>query len=124
MPDGRSHLGRYGEAVLFDVRTLTRDGWTVVAVVGDVDLATIPSLNSKLAVADERNVALDLSGVDLFDALGTGVLVAAARRAHRADSDFAIVCPPGRPRDLLAETRLDEILTVVDGFEDLAAVSA
>lgn len=110
--------------MLFDVRTLTRDGWTVVAVVGDVDLATIPSLNSKLAVADERNVALDLSGVDLFDALGTGVLVAAARRARRTGSAFAVICPVGRPRDLLAETRLDEILTVVDGFEDLAAASA
>lgn len=105
--------------MLFDVRTLHHDGWVVVAVVGDVDLATIPSLSSKLTQSSGTQVALDLSGVDLFEPLGFGLLIAAALRAGRDGSRFVVICPPGRPRELIAETRLDEIIEVVDRFEVL-----
>ena len=105
--------------MLFDVRVLRRGGWTLVAVVGDVDLATMPTLHQELSGADGDRVALDLSGVDHMDPVTFGVLVAGALRAGRRGATFVVVAPPGRPRELLAESRLDEVLTVVDSFDDL-----
>ena len=100
--------------MLFDVRTLTVDGWTVVSVVGEVDLATMPRLRQELAMVDGPRVALDLSGVDHIEPVTFGVFVAAALTARRRGAEFELRCPPGRPRELLAETELDRILAVVD----------
>jgi anti-sigma B factor antagonist len=98
--------------MLFDVRTSERDGWTVVQVTGDVDLATLPVLRQALDRATGAAVALDLSGVDLFDPLAFGVVLSGALRATRQGARFAVICPEGRPRQLFAETRLDEILEI------------
>ena len=105
--------------MLFDVRVLRRDGWTVVAVVGDVDLATMPALHQELSGVEGDRVALDLSGVDLLDPVTFGVLVAGALRTGRRGARFAVIAPPGRPRELLAESRLDEVLTVASSLDDL-----
>lgn len=106
--------------MLFDVRVLRRGGWTVVSVVGDVDLATMPTLHQELTGADGDRIALDLSGVDHLDPVTFGVLVAAALRARRRDATFAVVAPAGRPRELLAESRLDQALTVAGSLDDLS----
>jgi anti-sigma B factor antagonist len=104
--------------MLFDVRTVTRGTWDVVQVVGDVDLATIPSLRAHLDQVRGDRVALDLGGVDLFDPLGFGLVIAASLRARRRGAQMVVVCPPGRPRELFAESGVDRILTVVDSLDD------
>ena len=96
------------------MRTLERDGWTIVSVVGEIDLATIPTLRQHVETVAGERIALDLSGVDHLDPIGFGVVVVGALRARRRGALFALICPPGRPRELLAETELDQILTVVD----------
>ncbi len=105
--------------MLFDVRVLRRRGWTVVSVVGDVDLATMPALHQQLEQADGDQVALDLSGVDHLDPVTFGVLVVGGLRAGRRGARFVVVAPPGRPRELLAESRLDQVLTVTGSLDDL-----
>ncbi|MGB3411954.1 MAG: STAS domain-containing protein [Microthrixaceae bacterium] len=105
--------------MLFDVRTIERPPWTVVAVVGDVDLATMPSLSTHLGAAEASALALDISGVDHFDPLCFGVVVAAALRAKRRQGKFCVVCPPGRPRELFAESGLDKIVAVVAARSEL-----
>ena len=100
--------------MLFDVRTVSRDGWSVVSVVGEIDLATMPTLRQHLVGAEGPRVALDLSGVDHVEPVTFGVFIAAALSAARSGAEFELRCPPGRPRQLLAETGLDRILTVVD----------
>lgn len=105
--------------MLFDVRTLQRDGWTVVSVVGDVDLASMPTLHDQLNRAEGEQVVLDLSGVDHLDPVTFGVVLTAALRTARRGARFAVVSPPGRPRELFAETRLDEILHVVGSAAEL-----
>lgn len=105
--------------MLFDVRVLRRQGWSVVSVVGDVDLATMPTLHQQLGRVDGDRVALDLGGVDHVDPVTFGVLVSGALAAGRRGARFAVIAPAGRPRELLAETRLDQVITVVDGFDDL-----
>lgn len=113
------HAGPYAGTVLFDVRTVRRDGWSVVSVTGDIDLATLPSLRTELERVPADDVALDLRGVDYLDPVATGLLVAASLRAARRGGRFAVVCRSGRTRELLAESRLDEVLVVVDDADDL-----
>ena len=105
--------------MLFDVQVLQREGWSVVAVVGDVDLATLPALRQGALGAGHEQVALDLSGVDLFDPLGFGIVVALQLRVARQGGRFAVICPLGRARELFAESRVDQIVDVVDAFDEL-----
>jgi anti-anti-sigma factor len=100
--------------VLFDARTVSRDGWTVVSVVGEIDLASLTAVRQELVRAEGDRVAFDISSVDYVDPVALGVLIAGALRVHRRDGRFVVVSTPGRARELLAETRLDEILEVVE----------
>ncbi|UDY34423.1 STAS domain-containing protein [Dermatobacter hominis] len=100
--------------MLFDVRVLPEGDWDVLCVVGDLDLATVPALRQSFDRLDSPASAVDLSGVDYVDPVTLGVLLLGALRAGRAGGRFAVVCPPGPARDLLAETGVDRILTVVD----------
>lgn len=102
------------DTVLFDVRTHEREGWSVVAVVGEIDLASIPALRQHLDATHGDQVVVDLSGVDHFDPLGFGVVISGALKIRRRGALFAVICPEGRPRELFAESGLDQILTVVD----------
>jgi anti-sigma B factor antagonist len=107
-------------AVLFDVQVLERAGWSVVSVVGDVDLASLPELRQQAESASGDRVLLDLSGVDHLDPLGFGIVHAMHLRAARRGARFAVVCPPGRPRELFTETGVDRLIEVADGAEALS----
>lgn len=108
--------------MLFDVRTVPRGDWDVVQVVGDVDLASMPSLRAVLDRTDATKVALDLSSVDLFDPLGFGVVLAGVLRARRRGAELVVVAPPGRPRELFAEAGVDRIVTVVEALDALDVI--
>jgi len=112
--------GRYGRAVLFDVRILPVGEWDVLCVVGDLDLATMPALRQGYDRLDSNRAAVDLSGVDHIDPVTLGVLFVGALRARRNSGRFVVVCPPGPARDLLSESGVDAVLTVV---EDHTALS-
>lgn len=105
--------------MLFDVRTAERDGWSLATVVGDLDLATLPALRTALDQLAGERVGLDLSDVAYLDMVVLGVVLGARVRARRAGGEFVVVCPPGGPRDLLAESGVDRVLTVLDSTADL-----
>lgn len=104
--------------MLFDVRTVHRQGWQIVQVVGDVDLATVPTLQAALVSADGDLVGLDLGGVDHFDPLGFGVVLSASLRTARRGARFAVLCA-GRPRELFAESGVDRIVEVAGSLDEL-----
>ena len=106
--------------MLFDVRILPVGEWDVLCVVGDLDLATMPALRQGFDRLDAPSAAVDLSGVDHVDPMALGVLHVGALRARRTRGRFAVVCPPGPARDLLAETGVDRIIDVVDDQAALA----
>ena len=72
-----------------------RDQWTVLAVGGEVDVATAPRLREQLIslVNDgHHRIVVDLDGVDFIDSTGLGVLIGALKRVRGHDGDLALVC--------------------------------
>ena len=106
--------------MLFDVRILRHGDWSVLAVVGEVDLATMPALRQELDQLDGDRVAVDLGSVDYLEPVALGLIVAGSLKARRRDARFTVVCPAGAARDLLDESGVDRIVDVVASVDDLA----
>ena len=72
-------------------------GVRVIAVAGELDIATAPELCARL---DDRRAGghprllVDLTGVDFCDSTGLRALLGAAAEVRAHGGRFAIVCPP------------------------------
>jgi anti-sigma B factor antagonist len=90
------------------------DGYELLAVEGELDIATAPRMIAALsaAVADlEHPLVVDLSSVDFMDSTGLALLINAQRRVKRLGHGFAIVCPGG------PISRVFEIADMVDSLQ-------
>jgi anti-sigma B factor antagonist len=106
--------------VLFDVQVRPHGEWTVVSVVGDVDLASTPRLRSTIAaVVRSRSprVVLDFGGVDFLDSSGLGVLLGALRRVRAADGVLRVVVAAPHVRRVFELTGLDTIFELYGDLE-------
>jgi anti-sigma B factor antagonist len=74
------------------------DGYELLAVEGELDIATAPRMIAALneAFAELTTpLVVDLSSVDFMDSTGLALLMNAYRRVRRRGHGFAIVCPGG-----------------------------
>jgi anti-sigma B factor antagonist len=62
--------------------------------------------------AGSGRLVVDLSGVELLDATGLGVLVGAHRRARLTGRDLVLRGAPARVTRLLRRARLDRVITL------------
>lgn len=93
------------------------DGWALVRVTGEVDVATAPRLRERLigVISDgQPRVVLDLDGVDFLDSTGLGVIVSALKRTRSHGGDLRVVSTRPSVRQLFALTGLDLAMPVVD----------
>lgn len=93
------------------------DGWTILAVTGELDLHTSPQLKRALSdVIGEgpTHVALDLSGVPFMDSSCLGVLVGGLKRARENGGELALLSLQPSPAKVMALTGLDGVFRVVD----------
>lgn len=82
----------------FDVRSTAVRGHPVVAVEGELDLLTAPTLTEAVQNALAGGpplVAIDLTGTTFLDSSGAREVARAARRATAAGSELQVVCPKG-----------------------------
>ena len=96
-----------------DIRVL-RPGCHL-AVSGRLGAATVADVRLALSEAIDAGIGdlvVDLSGVELVDATGLGVLVGAHRRADRVGRRLVLHSVPGRIDRLLMATRLHRVLIV------------
>ena len=97
----------------FEISHRTIDERTcVVAVAGDLDLASAPELKWTLVELLHQgygHYVLDLSAVTHMDSMGLGVLVAFRKRLH-ADAQLALACMPARLNKLFELTGLDTLV--------------
>jgi anti-sigma B factor antagonist len=99
--------------VLFALDVTQSDGWSVVAVTGELELATAPRLRQQvvsLIGGGHSHLVIDLSGVDFIDSVGLGVIVGALKRCRTHGGDLMVVGAVPRVRLLFEITRLDEII--------------
>jgi anti-anti-sigma factor len=89
-----------------------------VALVGRLDVrgaaAAREALHAALAAlpAGGGELVVDLSGVELLDATGLGVLVGTHRRAQLAGCRLVLRGAPPRVARLLSVTRLDRVIPI------------
>ena len=113
--------------MFFALDVSQRDGWQIVEVTGELELATAPRLRQQvvsLVGADCVRVVLDLTGVDFIDSVGLGVVVGALKRTRSHGGELRVVAPQDRVRSLFRLTRLDEIMVVADRLDDAIGASA
>ncbi len=101
-----------------------REGWSLLAVSGEVDVATVPRLREQLHVlaAEGRNlIVVDLDGVDFLDSTGLGVLVGALKRVRSTDGELRLVCSQPRIRKVFEVTGLTKVFDVFDNQDEAVA---
>ena len=93
------------------------DGWLVVAFRVDLDLATAPKARSAIAAnvgSIDEPLLLDLSGCEIVDSTGLGVLISLLRRAREANQRCAIIGANPAVTRILVVTGLDQLFVVLD----------
>ncbi|MFF5108758.1 STAS domain-containing protein [Streptosporangium sp. NPDC000509] len=92
------------------------DGFVVITVAGELDLATRPKLSvftQDVIDACPGTVIIDLSGVTFIDACGLSALIAIRRHARERDTPLLLAGAPPVVLKLLKLTNLDASFTVV-----------
>ena len=104
----------------FRVEVRNIEGSIVLALFGELDLASSPALEHELqSLAGDRLVIADLRELEFIDSTGLSVLVRAHQRARESGSDFAVVKGPGQVQRLLSLTGVAERLRTADSPEEL-----
>lgn len=106
----------------FDVDVRDGDQAVIIAVTGELDLASSPALEEELergSAAGAELVIVDLRQLEFMDSTGLSVLVRAHQRMTDAGKRFAVVQGPQQVQRLLSLTGVADRLTLVDAPEEL-----
>jgi anti-sigma B factor antagonist len=101
-----------------------RDRWTVLAVSGEVDVATAPRLREQLVqLVNQGNhhLVVDLEGVDFLDSTGLGVLVGALKRVRLQEGELTLVCTQPRIVKVFDITGLSKVFTLHESVDSAVA---
>jgi anti-anti-sigma factor len=99
------------------MRTIIDEPGQRIRLCGRLDVTTVADVRSVLHSALDSGTGdfvVDVSGVDVLDATGIGVLVGAHRRAGRRGRRLVLTSLPPRLHRLLVVTRLHRVLHVTD----------
>lgn len=102
----------------FDVAsTVTDDGIVVLTISGSMDLTTTSRLRGllvRLIEAGRHRLVLHLSGVDLIDSIGLGVIVGTVHRLRPHKGSLAIAAPSSPARTVL---EISQLVRVVPSYD-------
>ncbi len=101
-------------------RQFSRGSWTVVEVIGEIDIACTPLIRR---VLDDHpppgRLVIDLTRVTFMDVSGLTVLVAAWKRAQAGGGELRVVVTEGPARRLLEITGYDTVFPLVGSLDDV-----
>jgi anti-sigma B factor antagonist len=112
--------------VELSLESKTVDGQTVLAVQGEVDVYSAPTLRDRLTDlidSGERTVIVDLSDVGFLDSTGLGTLVAGLKRAQELGGMLPLVCRTDRILKLFRITGLDGVFMIYATLEEAIAAA-
>jgi anti-sigma B factor antagonist len=97
-----------------DVSTREPDGRVVVALRGELDVAEAASVAAALATvaAPDREIIIDLAGLDFIDSSGVAALVRVRKHARQVGGDLLLAAPQRQVLRVLTVTRLIEVFSV------------
>lgn len=108
------------------LRTEAREegGWSVLELVGQLDVATAPGFRQTLQEAQYgrgRRIVLDLSGLEFIDSFGLGVVVGGLKRARAHGGELVVAAGDGRVRHVFEVTGLDAVVRITDRVADVTS---
>ena len=100
--------------------TLEKQGASVVAFTGEVDLESSPVAREILlkCLESTSKVIVDLSEVTYIDSSGVASLVEALQAAKKNGSQFALATVSEPTRRVLELARLDKVFTLYDSVDE------
>ena len=101
-----------------------RNGKSILAVKGEVDVYTAPRLRERLVdlvSQGKHQVVVDLEGVDFLDSTGLGVLVGGLKRLRSHDGDLTLVCTQPRILKVFEITGLTKVFSIFDSIDAAVA---
>ncbi len=104
----------------FHIEERTGTSPPVVAVTGEIDVATAPQLRECLhsvITQGEVTVVLDLLGVTFLDSTALGVLVGALKRCRELGGELHVVVADPRIVKIFEITGLTSVFTIADSLE-------
>jgi len=107
----------------FQIEERSEHGATIVAVSGEIDVATAPQLQESLhaLIAQGRaSLVIDLLAVTFLDSTALGVLVGALKRCREQGGELQLVVADARIMKIFEITGLLTVFPIVDS---LAAVA-
>ncbi len=97
-------------------------GWQCLAVAGEIDLATVPELETAVDSvfgANSHSLVVDLRETSFMDSTGLKALVMANRRFDESGRRFAIAVSGGPVSRLLDLSGVETSIKVVETTDDL-----
>lgn len=104
----------------FGISGQRRDGVSVIAPYGEIDVATAPGLRDHLDKVIRREsgpVVVDLTSVTFIDSTGLGVLIGAQKRCDEAEREMRVVVSEPRIRKVFEITGLTDYFAMHDSLE-------
>ncbi len=108
----------------FEIEASGTGALPVIAVSGEIDVATAPQLREVLhrVIAEGGStVVLDLLGVTFLDSTALGVLVGALKRCRELGGDLHVVVADPRIMKIFEITGLTNVFTITDSLEAAGA---
>lgn len=106
------------------LETAVYEGYAVVTVLGEIDLATAPRLRdclTLLAADGHGRVILDLNQTEFLDSTGLGAIVTGLKRIRAQGGDMRIVCTSPRVCKAFEITSLNRVLPLYATVDDANA---
>jgi anti-sigma B factor antagonist len=97
-----------------DLMIRESDGQAVVVLRGELDVAAAVRVVAEITVvaARERDIVVDLAGLEFIDSSGVAALVRARNHARHAGGDLLLAAPRQQVLRVLALTRLIDVFSV------------
>ncbi|HWF16858.1 MAG TPA: STAS domain-containing protein [Acidimicrobiales bacterium] len=96
----------------------------VIAVSGEIDVATAPQLREclhRVIAEGGSTIVLDLLGVTFLDSTALGVLVGALKRCRELGGDLHVVLADPRIMKIFEITGLTNVFTITDSLQAAGA---
>ena len=103
-----------------------QDGWVVLTVSGEIDIATAPSLRERihgLLTEDNPQLVVDLDDVGFLDSTALGVLVGGLKRVRAHEGSLRLVCNQERILKIFRITGLTKVFPIHTTVDEAVAAT-